>query len=517
MPGRTPADAAAPPAPTHLNLKRPGAVVLTMPIVNHVRNRPIVVLVALAAAGILAAAPSQAWGGTGSDSAAGLVTISVNPRVMHAGPLASGFFGLSFPSHELNGGQFSYTGNLPALLRNLGQGVLRFGGNGVDRSSFTGITSKAARGLARLVGRVGWKVLYSVNLGNFHASEVTADARRISAALGPHLLAIACGNEPELFARRGYRPADYTETDYLSTDVPRCLSAVRQGAPGAPFAGPDTFRVSRGPGNWSVRWLPPYAQAAAAGQIPGLSLLADHVYPMTECGGTPPGGPAILLSKAVEEKERGVLAAVESAAATAHVPYVISESNSASCSGIPGVGNTFASALWSADWLMRAAERHAASVDFNGVLSRKCTVYTPLCETGQNLYLARPVYYGMLFARMLGTGTTFLTPLTITGANKAHVVTHAVVSSAGVARLMVENLGTVNVRVLLLNPGASGQADTWALTAPSLSATSGVQIQGAKVRRDGSFQPGSPGHITCLAGRCRLWLPARSAVIVRLP
>lgn len=473
-------------------------------------------MVALAAAGIVAAAPSRAWGGTGSDSAAGLVTISVNPQVMHTGRVANGFFGLSFPSDELNGGQFSYSGNLPALLRNLGRGVLRFGGNSVDRSSFTGITAQAARGLARLAGRVGWKVLYSVNLGNFHASKVTADARRISAALGPHLLAIACGNEPELYAGR-YRPADYTETDYLTTDMPRCLSAVRRGAPRVPFAGPDTFRVAGGPGNWSVRWLPRYAQAAAAGQIPGLSLLVDHLYPMTECFGTPAGGPAALLSKAVEEEERGVLAAVESAAATAHVPYLISETNSASCSGIPGVSNTFASALWSADWLMLAAERDAVSVDLNGALSRTCSAYTPLCEMGRNLYLARPVYYGMLFARMLGTGTTFFTPLTITGTSKAHVVTHAVVSSSGVARLMVENLGAVNVHVLLLNPGASGRAETWALTAPSLRATSGVRIQGATVRRDGSFRPGSPGQITCRAGRCRLWLPAHSAVIVRLP
>jgi hypothetical protein len=436
---------------------------------------------------------------------------------MRTGELGGGFIGLSFPSSELNSGSFSYTGNLPALLRNLGPGVLRFGGSSVDRASFTGIWRRPARALATLVRRTGWNVLYSVNLGHFQASQVTADARRVAADLGAHLLAIACGNEPELFAGR-YRPADYDEADYLSDDVPRCLQAVRQGAPSARFAGPDTFEVAGGPGDWSTPWLPPYASAAQAGQIPGLSLLVAHLYPMSNCFNFGQGvRPADLLSPAVEEKERGVLAAIGSAAATAGVPYLISESNSASCGGIPGVSNSYASALWSADWLMLAAERDARGLDFNGALSSACPLYSPLCGAGPGMYSARPVYYGMLFVHMLGTGRTFFTPLTISGAADAHVVTHSVVSSSGRVRVMVENLGAVSMRVLLQDSRISGRADTWYLTGPSVGATGGVRIQGATVRRNGTFRPGAPGHVTCRAGSCRLNLPAYSAVIVQLP
>jgi hypothetical protein len=238
---------------------------------------------------------------------------------------------------------------------------------------------------------------------------------------------------------------------------------------------------------------------------------------MSNCSGHPADADTILLSHAIEAKERGVLATFQAASATAKVPYLISETNSASCVGIPGVSDAYVSALWSADWLMLAAERDATSVDFNGILSTDCDYYTPLCETGPHRYTARPVYYGMLFAHMLGTGTTFKTPLTIRGTADARVVTHAVVSPSGVVRVMVENLGSVPVNVLLKDGHLSGRADTWRLTGPSLTATSGIRIQGATVSPDGTFAPGSPGHAQCRAGRCQLSLSAYNAVIVQLP
>jgi hypothetical protein len=430
--------------------------------------------------------------------------------------LRAGLAGLSFPSTGLYSGNFRDAGNLPALLRDLGPGVLRFGGNSVDRASFGSISTLRVRELANLARRTGWRVLFSLNLGHFRASQVSADAHRVAAGLGPRLLAFACGNEPELYAGV-YRPAGYDEADYLGADLPGCLTAVHRGAPRAPFAGPDTFEWSGGPGHWYSPWLAPFAQAAASGRVPGLSLLAAHVYPMTHCGGTPGGMPTRLLSAAAEEMERGALAAVRAAAAIAGVPYLISESNSASCEGIPGLSNAYVSALWSADWLMLAAERDARGVDFNGALSYACPLYSPLCQTGPGQYAARPVFYGMLFVRLMGTGRTFFTPLTISGSAGAHVVTHSVQSSSGVLKVMVENLGGVPMRVLLHDGRVSGRAWTWYLTGPSPGATSGVRIQGAQVRRNGSFRPGPPGHTTCRAGSCRLTLPPYTAVIVQLP
>ncbi len=459
----------------------------------------------------LVVAPSAA---ATSRPTTGLVTVTVNPHGHGQGPLPSAFIGLSYESYDLNSGLFTDAGNLPALLRNFGPGVLRFGGNSVDQG-YAGISSGAVRALATLARKTGWKVLYSENLDRFSASRVRADARRVTDGLGKRLLAIACGNEPEDFAGR-VRPSDYTESDYLATDVPRCRRAVASGAPRAPFAGPDTFRLSGGPGDWSIPWLTSYARAARAGQVRALSLLTQHFYAMSNCGGHS-GGLATLISKPIEAKERGDLDVVRHAAATAGVPYAIDESNSASCGGIPRVSDAYVSALWAADWLLLAAEARAKGVYFQGGLDRNCAGYTPLCEVGNHRYEATPVYYGMLFAHLMGTGEAFATPLTISGTTSAHVVTHAVVNSAGRIRVMVENLGSSPIEVLLKAPGAVGEASTWSLTGPSLGARSGERIQGTAVRADGTFRPHAPSHVTCQAGRCRLTLPAHSAKIVLLP
>jgi hypothetical protein len=205
-----------------------------------------------------------------------------------------------------------------------------------------------------------------------------------------------------------------------------------------------------------------------------------------------------------------------SLSAKAKVPYVISETNSAACGGIPGVSNVFASALWSADWLAIAAERHAKSVALNGSLDG-CSAYTPLCRVASHEYIAAPVYYGMLFLHMLGQGQLFSTPETVHGPSGTYVVTHAVISSSGVVRVMVQNLGHTSLNVVLKFRHGSGTGEAWYLTAPSLSATSGERIQGAAVSGNGTFKAGAPDAVRCRAGRCRLWLPAYSSVIVRLP
>jgi hypothetical protein len=51
--------------------------------------------------------------------------------------------GLSFESGTLsNGMRFDAVGNLPQLLKNLGPGLLRLGGNSADLSTFTGSPSR---------------------------------------------------------------------------------------------------------------------------------------------------------------------------------------------------------------------------------------------------------------------------------------------------------------------------------------------------------------------------------------
>ncbi|HUZ37349.1 MAG TPA: hypothetical protein VMV17_13575 [Streptosporangiaceae bacterium] len=470
---------------------------------------------ALAAAGQAAAAPASLPRPAAARQplvqpprATSATTITIDPTAPGLGRVASRYVGFSYSSSDINSGHFAPAGNYPALLANFGPGVMRFGGNSVDLSSYTGISASALAGLAKLAAKTGWKVIYTVNLGAFNATEVTADASHVAAGLGASLAGISCGNEPDRYRSR-LRSSTYTEQDYLTTDLPKCLAAVHAGAPGAPIAGPDTYHTS---------WLPPYATAAHAGQVPDLAFLAEHLYPMTNCGSATPGGAATLLSAATMSAEDSVLAATSSAAATAGVPWLIAETNSASCSGIPGVSNTYASALWAADWLMRGAEHGARGMYVNGSLNHHCGGYTPLCEVSSNQYLAEPVYYGMLFAHLMGTGVTL--PAQVTTTASGSITAHAVRTTTGRIKVMAENLTASPTSVVLQVAGVSGAASTLRLrdtNGNSLSATSGVRIQGASVTSAGTFTPGAPGHLACKAGKCTLTLPAHSGLILALP
>jgi hypothetical protein len=430
------------------------------------------------------------------------VTVAVTTTKLRSVP-ASYYLGFSFESSQTNlSNIFSTTGEYPALLKNLGYGVLRFGGKSVDTSSYHGITAGNLASLATLVSETGWKVNYSENLGYFNASKVASDAKTVAAKLGSHLSAFACGNEPEDYVAHGLRTAGYTEANYL-TDAASCLAAVRAGVPGAALSGPNTFHVS---------WLPSYVAAVKAGKLP-VATVAEQYYPMSLCGKTPtPGGAPKLLSRTTAYYEGLQLNSIVSAVAAAGKPFVLGETNSYSCSGLPGVSNTYAAALWAVDWALLAAEKGATGIYFHGSLSTTCQPYTPICKTGTNQYVAKPLYYGLLFTHLLGSGQMLGTTVSTTANIAAHAVT-----SGGKTSVVVENLGATTSALTLKAAGVSGTASVLHLTGGSLAATTGIKIQGAAVSSSGTFAPGAATHIICSAGVCKLTIAPYSAVIVHLP
>ena len=467
-------------------------------------KRVLAVLCAAFAIGVAAAdgQTSAAQPRTGvPSSGAFAATITVHPSEAVIGSTDNQYIGLSFESGTLNSGQFDDVGDLPQLLRNLGTGVMRFGGNSVDKS-FTRITPSALAGLVRLAKATGWTVLYSENLGHFTARTVTRDARKVRAALGSHLAAFACGNEPDLFPNVGLRSSSYSENDYIH-ETSSCLAAVRAGAPNAPIEGPDTSGIG---------WLPGYA-ATDPGQ---LRWLGQHYYPMgCGLGGMSPAAFAsAMLSAAQTAKEAAFFSAAARAAAVAYTPLRISETNTACHGGAVGVSDAYASALWVIDYLLTGVEDGVTGFNFHGGLSAVCDGYTPLCRVGVNEYAAQPVYYGMLFTHLLGSGN--LQPVTVTTPHPGdHVAAFALKPAAGGGlRVIAENLTGAVARVTLRVRGAASSAEVLYLTGPSLLATSGVRIQGATVAADGSFTAGAPDTVTCSSGRCRVTLAPYSAALV---
>ncbi|HEX4831190.1 MAG TPA: glycosyl hydrolase family 79 C-terminal domain-containing protein [Trebonia sp.] len=474
-------------------------------------------------------APGGGAGGVGTGPGSGLPTALPRPGpftatvVVHAsarplGAIGDRYTGLSFESGTLNSGQFTATGNLPRLLRNLGPALMRFGGLTADQAAFTGISPGALAGLAALARASGWQVIYSENLGHFNAAAVRADARAVAGALGPHLAAIGCGNEPDGFPVDRLRPKDYTVGDYL-TEADACLAAVRAGAPRAPLEGADLTGARD--------WLSAYA-AREKGR---LAIIGQHLYGAgcvrNYAGLAPQVADAALLSPSiVTKKEIPAFQWLVADAASAGARPVISEVNSVCSGGLPGVSNSFAAALWSINFMLTGAEHGVTGVNFHGGLTGglstsgltstgDCFYYSALCPTpgDPGHFTIRPLYYGLLFTHLLGAGA--MLPVTVgASAPRAYVTAFAVRPASGGTRVMLENM-TGSPATIALDPGTGPRAvDVTRLTAPGLTATSGLRIAGASVGPDGAFTPGRPLRVACPAGRCRVLLAPFTAAIV---
>ena len=452
---------------------------------------------------VVAAVTAAGTGQQAAQAATVQATVTVNLTGTPRGTLASGYLGLSYESMPrtndggVNSGKFDAVGNLPQLLRNLGTGTLRFGGNSVDRTYATA-TPAALQGLVRLADATGWRYVYSTNFAHYNASNTTADAAAVRTALGARLKSLVCGNEPDLYVNNAYRPAGYSSSAYV-TDVNRCLNVLRAQAPGVPIGGPDTA----GPG-----WLANYA-SSERGRV---ALLNNHHYPLSNCNG-PNGTATGLIAASKRSSEAGLVASAATTARNNNMQLIMAEVNSAACGGISGVSNTYAAALWALDYVFAGVQNGAQGMYFHGALDRACTGYTSLCETAANQYRPQPIYYGLLFAKLAGVGAMLPTAIS----SPSNLAAHTVRASDGTIRVVLANLSADTIQTSLWAGTRNGAGSLIRLTAPSLTATSGVQIQGAAVATNGTFTPGAASPVSCTSGTCPVTLAPFNAVVVTLP
>ena len=439
----------------------------------------------------------------GTSPASYNATVTVSEKAI--GQIGREYIGLSFESSTLNNGdRYDARGNIVNLLKTLGTSVLRFGGDSADQASFTGLDSTALRGLGRLTKASGWSAIYTENLAEFNATRVTADARAVRASLGSKLLAFACGNEPDQYVNTGIRPLSYTVSSYL-TQVNQCYQAIRRGAPSARVSGPDTTNTPA--------WFGQYA-AQESGLI---SLFSQHYYPLgcASAADSPSALLGTLLSPSLAATEAARFAGYAAQTKRSGAPLIMTETSSACGGGVRGLSNSYASALWVIDYLLTGAEHGVSGMNFTGGLNTLCTGYTVLCATGNYMYRPQPIYYGMLFTHLLGTGK--LLRVQIAASSGGNLTAFAVrPATGGGLRLMVENLSQQQASVTIDVGSYRGTAKVLRMTGPSLLATSGVRLQGASVTRKGGIKLGNPGTITCTAGGCPVTLAPYSAAMVTI-
>ena len=448
------------------------------------------------------------WAARADDAQPADLTVAPNVPGL---PIASDFLGLSYESSLISNPNFFDPTNhsLLALIHRLGsEGVIRIGGNSSEFTLWrphgdaapvlkrSVITPPDIQRLAAFVRASGWKLIYGLNLGHGRPEDAAAEAATVARAVGDRLLAFQIGNEPDEFGPNGLRPKPYRVEDYLM-DWKAFARAVQARVPGAVLAGPDTAS--------HVNWVTAMAHAEAA----DVALLTQHYY-----AEGPASSPKVTIDRLFRSTSRleRYLRTLQEAFNQSHRPYRLTEANSCYEGGKRGVSDTFASALWGADFLFQLAAAGCAGVNLHGGPSG---AYTPIAQVSRTSpeYQPRPLYYGMLLFAQAMRGHLVPTTLRVPG---KYFTAYAVRNALGELQIILINKGNTDI-TLMIDPGrffVAGSA--LRLAAPSLTSTTDVTLGGAPVASDGSWTPVAGEEVRFQGSRFLFNIPATSAATVQL-
>lgn len=411
---------------------------------------------------------------------------------------------------------------LRRLLIQLGKGNLRLGAAAVDRTGWTRETRTAATGNAvvtaddldrfyALVSSAGWSVVHALNLRSSRPEIAADEAEYVATKVEETLVAFEIGNEPD-----SKFPADRYRVDDYIREFRTFVSAIRARVPGARFVGPGAtyipnqglLRLTSGVDEWAV----PFAREMG----PEIAQLTHHIYAVGPGRGTGPEEDFAatipnLLSTATRERFVGGLEKLARAAEQAGISYRINETNSCWGGGRVGVSDTFAAALWGADYLFTLANHGAAGANFHAGTQ----AYTPIETRGADQSRARPLYYGLLLFHECSQGRPIAVRAT-SGAELAVSVYATLAPDQSVAVAIINREQTQGVAVQLDATHYFSEGRVLRLEAPALDATSGVAFGGAAVAADGSWKPVSNETVAREGRVFSIRVPAASAAVVRL-
>lgn len=351
-------------------------------------------------------------------------SIAVNISINDSKPgytVSSQFEGLSYETAILSQNpEYLNTENkiLINLVQNLGHGVLRIGGNSsdlmdwadnsIDTAKKNIVTREQIDRLADFSKATGWQVIFGLNLVNRNAGAAANEAAYVYKKLGHNLLSLQNGNEPDAYFLAP-RPRSYSYTDYCA-EWYNYFKTIRKSVSQAPFAGPDVTQFNN-------TWLKNFTTHEGA----NIKMIDGHYY-ITG----PASDPSIVYGDVLNDNKRlyQYLSTLRAVSAANKKPFRISECNTISGQGKPGVSNVFASALWALDFMWKVADNGGQGVNFHG--GNMSFVYSPIAHPG-DAYVARPEYYAMLAFKYGAVGQTII-PVTMEHRDY-NLGAHAVISA----------------------------------------------------------------------------------------
>ncbi|WP_428328137.1 glycosyl hydrolase family protein [Mucilaginibacter sp.] len=392
------------------------------------------------------------------------------------------------------------------LIKNLGPGILRIGGDSSDETIWTGkartdkttadsITTTDIDHLAAFAHATGWHVLFGLNLGHYNPAKAANEARYVHNKLKGDLFAFQSGNEPNVFFRK-LRPDSYHYPQYQK-EWDTYLSTVRKAVPNAPFAGPDITPFDPG-------WL----KAFVKNERGSIKLLDAHFYVKG-----PASDPLITCDDILspQNKLKDYLTAFSGIASAHNLPFRISECNSIWGHGKPGVSDVFASSLWALDFMWTVAEYNGQGVNFHGGGSN--FIYSPVA--GENgVFTPKPEYYAMLAFKYAATNATII-PATFPVQPKENCSVYACENTGNTYSITLINKEVNKDITFAIQLSKSATSVGVArLMAPSITAKTGITFAGSAVDADGNFTAGEPEQYRVVKNTFTVKVPAGSAAVV---
>ena len=393
------------------------------------------------------------------------------------------FIGFSLPPTTLE--EFTGTGptTYPSFL-NLLADLQQYVGSPSIRSGLTASTvaelGALATGATYAAGSVTTKPSFFLTTPvDYDPAGYAADVAQVTAAVGSaQLQGVELDNEPDLYTTDGYRPANWTYTDFLN-ETAGYQTAL------APYLAAPQLIVSAEAGRV---WDPgvPALMTQMQGQI---STFTAHLYSLTSCSNTPTIAQLMQdLSTARFFTRFGALVQTLSP-----VPVRVGETNSVACGGFAGVSNTLAAALWVIDMAFEAKAGGAAGFNLhsNGTVAGAYPYDIGFSNNG-SLSVYAPFYGVLFFAQAIQNGASPL-PVVLTQ-TAGNVKLWATLDAAGTMRVVVleKDLdGPAQSKTVALNLGSYAKPGSiTTLKAPGLTATSGITIGGQ------TFDGTSDGKLT---------------------
>jgi hypothetical protein len=524
---------------------------LTRPFRNGLfslkRRQTIQGAIALAASSILpgcgSTSGSSSSGSPGGGSSNGnpqpapsgaITSASLSVTATSAGSIGTAFAGLSYEKSTLYENPYLFTAsntNLIALFKLIGPSVLRIGGNSVDRNVWTPsgagqtagqIAPNDVNALAAFVKATGWQCLYGINLGGAgpfpytSGSLVAATTPALAAeeiayayqAFGSSLFGFEIGNECDLYGSSYFSGATWNLYTFEALWTQFRTTIVAQTPTVAPLCTGPADAGSES--SWTV----PFGQSATKSDI---SLLTQHYYRGNGQSASSTATNLVTPDTALVSD----LQTLNTGAKGIGIPYRISECNSYYNGGADGVSDAYCSSLWIIDFLFDCALNGSVGANFHG--GGNGDGYTPIADSGGAVVEARPEYYGILLFTLAGQGTLYTTSLSDIGS--LNITAYTVKTSSGALNVIVVNKDSAqNLQLTVQLPRSASSATLLEMTqlasgasGPSLSATSGVTIQGASVGTNGSWAPGAAYTLSASGTEITCYVPYLSAVLIQIP